>query len=78
MVTRTDLADVQDLAQKLPLWQRVAHLLKTGPLTLVAIADELDAKVDTITKAVTRSSAFTKVPGADGITRIALVERRTV
>lgn len=76
-VTRTNLADVADLADRLPLWQRVTDLLKHGPLTLVEIAETLDAKVDTVTKAVTRSKAFTKVSNMpDGITRIALVERR--
>jgi orotate phosphoribosyltransferase-like protein len=77
MTGRWSLAEVQDLAQKLPLWQRVSHLLKRGPLTLAQIADELDAKLDTVTKAVNRSRAFTKVPAADGTQRIALVERRS-
>ena len=71
------LADVQDLADKLPLWQRITHLVKAGPRTFAEIAAELDAKVDTVTKAVNRHRAFTKVAGNDGITRIALIERRS-
>lgn len=78
LVTRTNLADVQEFAQKLPLWQRVMHLLKAHPpLTLAEIAEELDAKTDTVLKAVQRSKAFTKVAGHDGVTRIALIERRS-
>lgn len=85
-VSRTNLADVEDLAGNLPLWQRIAHLLKAGggmPRTLAEIAESLDAKVDTVKKAVSPSRArggqsmFTSVPGSDGITRIALVDRRT-
>lgn len=76
LVTRADVANVQDLADKLPLWQRIVPVVKAGPRTLVEIADALGAKVDTVTKAVTRSSLFTKVSSPDGITKIALVERR--
>lgn len=77
---RVEVADVEALAVTLPLWQRVLNLLKhRSPLTYAAIANELDAKVDTVEKTVTRSKGrlFTKVTGADGITRVALVERRT-
>lgn len=40
------VADVQDLAERLPLWQRMAHLLRGGSLPIAAIADELGEKVD--------------------------------
>jgi hypothetical protein len=76
---RVDVADVEALAVTLPLWQRMLNLLKhRSPLTYAAIAKELDAKVDTVEKTVTRSKGrlFTKVTGTDGITRVALVERR--
>jgi len=73
----TDLAESDDFAGKLPLWQRMRGTLKQGPLTLVAMAGELDAKVDTLDRTVRRSPRlFTRVAGADGVTRIALVERR--
>ncbi len=79
-IARVNLADVEDLAGNLPLWQRVAHLIKAGggvPLTLAQISEELGAKVDSIKKATTRAkSTFVSVPGTDGIARIALVERR--
>lgn len=77
-VTRTNIADVQDLADKLPIWQRAAHVLKAGPRTLAEIARELNVKVDSVTKAVTRNKAFTKVTATpDGVHRFALVERRS-
>jgi hypothetical protein len=75
-VHAVDLATVEGLAERLPLWQRMAHLLKTGPMTIAQIAEELDAKSDSVTKAANRGKAFTKVPSGDGITRIALVTRQ--
>lgn len=86
MVERVNLADVEDLAGQLPLWQRVAHLLKNGdgqPRTIAEIAEALNAKPDTVKKATSPGRAragksmFTQVPGSDGVVRIALVEQRT-
>jgi hypothetical protein len=73
-----DLADVPDLAAGLSLKQRIRALLKAGPQTLATIANELEhSKVDSIDRIVRREKdTFTKVSGKDGITRIALVERR--
>jgi hypothetical protein len=85
VVTRTNLADVEDLAGELPLWQRIAHLIKAGggvPRTIQDIADELDAKVDSVKKATSPrraksgKSMFVQVPGVDGVPRIALVDNR--
>jgi hypothetical protein len=78
-IRRVDLADVQDFAAKLPLWQRMAHTLRRGPMTMAALAEDLDAKVATVERAVDRSKGrlFARVPSADGVTRIALVERRS-
>jgi hypothetical protein len=76
-LTRVNASTVDELVDSVPLWQRIKQTLKTGPQTLAAIADELDAKVDTVEKAVKRKSqVFTKVSSEDGIYRIALVERR--
>ena len=82
-VTRADIANVADLAQDLAIWQRVERLLKSGggaPLEIDAIAKTLEAKVNSIQKAVspTRNGAsiFVKVQGTDGKTRIGLVDRR--
>ena len=72
-----DLADVDGLSQKLPLASRIAHELKQGPQTYAQLAESLGAKVDSVIKATNRSPVFTKVPSADGVSRIALVERRS-
>ena len=75
-VRNVDPATVDGLSQSLPLGLRMMQLLKGGPMTIAAIAEQLDAKGDTVKKAVQRSPSLTKVLSADGITRIALVERR--
>jgi hypothetical protein len=75
----TDLAQHDDFAATLPLWQRIVGTLRSGPKTYATIAADLDAKVPSVERAVQRSRGrvFTRVEGADGITRIALVERRS-
>jgi len=76
-VNRINVADVDDLAIKLSLSQRMTHLLRRGPLTLAAIASELDAKVDSVEKAVKRNAKlFNRVPGPGDVQHVALVERR--
>ena len=77
LVTRTNVADVDELATKLPLVQRMRHLLKGGAMTIVAIADQLDAKVDSVTKTAKRwdGKMFVRVSGSDGVYRIGLSER---
>jgi hypothetical protein len=75
-VRPVNLANVDGLAEKLPLSTRMIHLLKGGPLTLAAISEELDAKLDSVIKAANRGErSFTRITGQDGIMRIALVER---
>jgi hypothetical protein len=77
-VQRADLAQVDGLADRLPHWQRMAAVLTAGPRTLASLAAELNATVDTLDRTVSRKDAlFTRVADSDGITRIALVERRT-
>jgi hypothetical protein len=79
--TKVDVADITELADALPLWQRIRAAISRAarPLTLVQLADELSAPVDTVDKAVRRKTGlFTRVVKTeDGITRIALVERRS-
>jgi hypothetical protein len=79
--TRVNVADINELAESLPLWQRVRAALTRArqPLTLAQLAEDLDANVDTLDKTVRRKSQlFTRVINTpDGIHRIALVERRT-
>jgi hypothetical protein len=75
---RVTVADRQELAESLPLWQRMKSALSHGPLTLVRLADELGANVDTLDRTARRKSGlFTKVSGEDGIARIALVSSRS-
>lgn len=76
-VTRSNVGDVAELAGSLPLWQRIKTAVAHGPQTLVSLSEDLDAKVDTVKKAVQRHPGmFTRITGKDGIHRIALVERR--
>jgi hypothetical protein len=79
--TRVEIADITELAESLPLWQRLRAALTRArqPLTLAQLAEDLDANVDTLDKTVRRrSQLFTRVINTpDGIHRIALVERRT-
>ena len=73
-----EIATIAELAESLPLWQRLRSALQSGPpRTLAALAEELGAEVDSVDKTVRRKPGlFTKVSGDDGIRRIALVERR--
>jgi hypothetical protein len=72
-----DLAAVEGLSDKLPLHVRMVHALKRGPLPIVLLANELDAKPDSVEKAARRGAQlFNRVQGQDGITRLALVEHR--
>jgi hypothetical protein len=75
-VRTANLAEVDGLSDRLPLSVRMTDALKRGPMTFAALAEELGAKTDSVIKAANRNKTFTKVSGTDGITRIALVERR--
>jgi hypothetical protein len=77
-IRRCDVAHEScDLAARLPLWQRMRAACQTRPRTVAELAAELDTTVDTLNRTVRRKSAlFARVPGNDGVTRIALVERR--
>lgn len=75
---KVDVATLDDLAPKLQLWQRVRSVVvRSGPLTVHAIAEHLDAKVDSVKKAVERGEGktFTRVTGADGVFRWAALDR---
>lgn len=76
-IARTNVGDVAELAVSLPLWQRIKSAVTHGPQTLAALAEDLDAKVDTVKKAVQRHPhMFMRITGKDGVQRIALQERR--
>jgi hypothetical protein len=77
LVRRVEAASVDDFAAKIPIAQRMAHLLRGGARTIAEIAAELEAKVDSIEKSAKRNArVFTRVVGADGVSRIGLVARR--
>ena len=74
---RTSVADNPDLAVRLPLWQRMAHLLRRGPVPVAEIAEQLEVAENSVLKTITRKTQlFTRVPSTSGVSRIALVERR--
>lgn len=77
-VRNVDPAGVDGFVQSLPLAARMTHLLKGGPMTIAAMAERLEAKPDSIQKAVKRGEGkqFTCVPGPDRVDRWALIERR--
>jgi hypothetical protein len=77
---RTSLADVAELADKLSTFERIVSALKAGPLTVSELADNLDAKLDTVEKTVkrhTEKGRLIKLMAANGVpTRYGLAERR--
>lgn len=65
----SDVAASPVLAERLPLWRRIHPLLRTGPMTLHEIAEELDASVEAVRLSVKRSPAFQRLSGPNGIER---------
>ena len=59
--------------------QRIAHAVRGGALTIAELAQDLDAKPDTVEKTVKRSQGklFTFVPAADGTRRVGLLGRHS-
>lgn len=74
-----DLADSSELSVGLSLRQRITAALRSGPKTIVALADELGAKKDSVEKALRRQKqTFTPVTHtSDGIHRWALLHHET-
>jgi hypothetical protein len=74
---RVDVTTVDELATSLPLWQRMRQAVKHRPRTLAELAGELEANADSLERIARRhKQLFTRVSGTDGISRIALVEKR--
>ncbi len=77
VVRRVSVADTPELADSLPLKDRMRHAVRLQPMTAAALADELGAKVETVERKVRAyPKLFARVLGSNGITRIALAERR--
>jgi hypothetical protein len=70
--TKANPAENPELAAKMPIAQRMAHLLKRGSMRPERIAKELDAKLDTVTRTMRRhKTMFTLVDGGE----VALLQR---
>jgi hypothetical protein len=67
-----DVADHDELAVKLPIWQRMQHELRHGARDVEELANDLGTKVTTIRSEVTRKTGLFVRLGAN---RIGLVER---
>ncbi len=69
---RSDVADSPDLAGHLSVRERMRSLLRRGPMTLEAIAENIEAELDTVKRTQRRyKNLFVLIP--DG--RLALLER---
>jgi hypothetical protein len=79
LIRDVDLAEVEEFASQLPLRVRLQHVLKHGPMTIAALAEEIGGKTDSIQKTLKRGSKdFVRAPDlSDGTQRWALLERRT-
>jgi len=60
-VDRFEVASHQELGAKLPLWQRMRAELTHGALDLKELADRLEAKPDSVRKAVHRMEMFIRL-----------------
>jgi hypothetical protein len=69
---RADVADTPDLAGQLSIRQRMAYLLRKGAMTPEAIADEIEADLETVKRTARRyRKLFTLLEGG----RVGLLER---
>ena len=69
---RVNVADVSDLAGHLSIRQRMVHVLRRGSLSPEAVANEVDASLETVKREVRRrKGTFTLLPGG----KVALLER---
>jgi hypothetical protein len=74
----TDLAQTAELVTGLSLRERIYSRVKRGPVTLAILAEELDARADSLDRTVRKhKSLFTRITDEDGIQRVALLERKT-
>jgi hypothetical protein len=79
-VSPADLANVEGLAERLPMTTRIAGALRSGAFTVAELAASLDAKPDTVEKTLRRGEGTKfvrltdKVPGS--VYRWGLVDRR--
>lgn len=71
-----DLADDPELVKKLALVEKIALALRNGPQTEALLADECEAKIETVSRTLRRhKSRFDRTLGDDGIARVRLINR---
>jgi hypothetical protein len=69
-VRRTDVRDIPDLANHVPLAYRISGELRAGALTVAQVASALSADVETVRTTIKRKpDRFVSVTGADGVMR---------
>lgn len=66
IIQQGQLSDDPELAQKMPIRQRIQSLLEKGAMTYVEIAEALEVKVDSVIKAVNRRNEFSIIQGGKG------------
>lgn len=67
MIRRVDLATVEGLAGKLPVWRQIEGVLRRGPQTSAALADEIGASENTVRVALSKGKKrgrFVLLPGS--------------
>lgn len=81
-IQRIDVADVEEFAKSLPVWQRMRRALQSGPpLTIDALAEEIGAQPDHVRREAQRKQVrgarvFTEIDRGDGVKRVALLTDR--
>jgi hypothetical protein len=79
LVLPTTVADSADPTEKEPLWRRMRDAVRRGPKTVAQLAEELRANAETLDRTIRRKpELFTRLTGADGVTKIALLEQESV
>jgi hypothetical protein len=76
-ITRTDVADIPDIAQHVPVRFRLEAEMRLGAKTITELATGLGTPVDTVKKTLERHEgrAFVRMPGTDGVYRWGLASR---
>ncbi len=76
-VSRTDVGDIPDIAQHVPVRYRIEAEVSKGARTITELSASLGIPVDTIKKTLDRHEGrvFVRTPGADGVYRWGRVAR---
>lgn len=76
-----EIANEPEIADRLPLRDRIINAVRSGPKTMVEIAAEIDKTVETVATTVRREESkgrtFTRIVGDDKIYRITLLPTGT-